>query len=72
MFRHRQSAGIDFILRAADGKIYFVGREGMTVVIRDDSATEIFSKNFIAGTFDASPVVVGRPLLLRSWTKLQM
>jgi hypothetical protein len=31
---------------------------------------EVLAKNVIDDTFDASPVVVGKQLLLRSWTKL--
>jgi outer membrane protein assembly factor BamB len=55
---------------AADGKIYFIGREGTSVVISDDANAEVLSKNVIEDTFDASPVVIGKQLLLRSWTKL--
>jgi outer membrane protein assembly factor BamB len=55
---------------AAGGKVYFVGREGTTVVISDDAKAEVLAKNVINDTFDASPVVVGNQLLLRSWSKL--
>lgn len=55
---------------AAGGKVYFVGREGTTVVISGDAKAEILAKNVISDTFDASPVVVGNQLLLRSWSKL--
>lgn len=55
---------------AANGKIYFIGREGTSVVINDGPHAEVLSKNVIADTFDASPVTVGKQLLLRSWTKL--
>ena len=55
---------------AANGKVYFIGREGTSVVISDDPETTVLSKNVIADTFDASPVAVGKQLLLRSWTKL--
>jgi outer membrane protein assembly factor BamB len=55
---------------AANGKVYFVGREGTTVVISDDAKPEVLAKNVIEDTFDASPVVLGKQLLLRSWTKL--
>lgn len=53
---------------AADGKVYFLGREGTAVVIGENG--EVLSKNLIADTFDASPVAVGKQLLLRSRTKL--
>jgi outer membrane protein assembly factor BamB len=55
---------------AAGGKVYFVGREGTTTVISDDAEAKILSKNIINDTFDASPVVIGKQLLLRSWSKL--
>jgi outer membrane protein assembly factor BamB len=55
---------------AAGGKVYFVGREGATTVISDDAEAKILSKNIISDTFDASPVVIGKQLLLRSWSKL--
>ncbi len=55
---------------SADGRIYFVGREGTCVVISDDSQATVLSKNLIPDTFDASPVAVGNQLLLRSWTRL--
>jgi len=55
---------------AANGKVYFIGREGTSVVINDGPNAEVISKNVIADTFDASPVAVGKQLLLRSWTKL--
>lgn len=55
---------------AANGKVYFLGREGTSVVINDGPYAEVLSKNVIEDTFDASPVAVGKQLLLRSWTKL--
>lgn len=55
---------------AANGFVYFIGRNGTAVVVRDDSSFEIVARNTIDGTFDASPVAVGRQLFLRSWTKL--
>jgi outer membrane protein assembly factor BamB len=55
---------------AAGGKVYFVGREGATTVISDDAEAKILSKNVINDTLDASPVVIGKQLLLRSWSKL--
>lgn len=55
---------------AANGHLYFVSREGSTCVLRDDAALEDVALNTLPGTFDASPVAVGRQLLLRSWTQL--
>jgi hypothetical protein len=54
----------------AAGRVYFVGREGTMIVIRDDDSAEVLAKNVIVDTFDASPVAVDDQLFLRSWTKL--
>lgn len=54
----------------AAGHVYFVGREGTTVVIKDDDLLETVAVNKLPGTFDASPVAVGNDLLLRSWDTL--
>lgn len=55
---------------AANGYLYFIGREGTTVVIRDDDSAEIVATNAIVDAFDATPIAVGSQLFLRSWTKL--
>jgi outer membrane protein assembly factor BamB len=55
---------------AANGYVYFVGREGTCVVLKNDETFEVASVNQINDRIDASPVVVGNRLLLRSWTKL--
>ena len=54
----------------AGGHVYFVGREGTTVVIKDDESLETVAVNKLSGTIDASPVAVGNDLLLRSWDTL--
>jgi outer membrane protein assembly factor BamB len=54
----------------AGGHVYFAGREGGTVVIKDDPSLEIVAVNKLEGTFDASPVAIGNQLFLRSWNKL--
>jgi outer membrane protein assembly factor BamB len=55
---------------AANGHLYFAGRRGTTVVLKDDASLSVASVNQIDDAFDASPVAVGTDLLLRSWTKL--
>ncbi len=54
----------------ANGYIYFVGRGGTTVVLRDNEELDTVSINAIPDSIDASPVAVGNQLFLRSWTKL--
>ncbi len=51
----------------AGGHIYFCGREGTTVVIKDDATLETVAVNKLEGALDASPVAVGNDLFLRSW-----
>ena len=55
---------------AAHGYLYFVGREGTTAVLKDNEALDVVGTNQLDGIFDASPVAVGRQLLLRSWDRL--
>jgi outer membrane protein assembly factor BamB len=51
---------------AAGGKVYLVGRNGTCVVIKDADTLEILATNVLNDPIDASPVVVGNQLLLRS------
>ncbi|MCI0461982.1 MAG: PQQ-like beta-propeller repeat protein [Gemmataceae bacterium] len=50
----------------AAGRLYFVGRDGTTVVIRRSDKVEVLAVNRLDQPIDASPVIVGRQLLLRS------
>ncbi len=54
----------------AGGHVYFAGREGTTVVVKDDPSFEIAAVNKLEGHLDASPVAIGKQLFLRSWDKL--
>jgi hypothetical protein len=54
----------------ANGHVYFVGREGGVVVIRDKAPFETVSSIRLDGNFDASPIAVGNQLFLRSWNRL--
>jgi len=55
---------------AANGHLYFVGREGTTAVLKDNETLDVVGTNTLEGTFDASPIAVGKQLFLRSWNKL--
>ncbi len=55
---------------AANGYLYYLGREGTAVVLRDDETLQTIAVNQLEGTFDASPVAVDHQLFLRSWNKL--
>ncbi|MFN0130000.1 MAG: PQQ-binding-like beta-propeller repeat protein [Verrucomicrobiales bacterium] len=55
---------------AADGRIYLIGRNGEGVVIKDAPAYEELASNKLDDKFDASPVAVGKSLLLRGHQNL--
>jgi len=49
----------------AAGRVYLVGRNGATVVIKDAEKLEVLATNRLDEKIDASPVAVGKELLLR-------
>jgi outer membrane protein assembly factor BamB len=49
----------------AQGRLYFPGREGTTLVIRHGPAFEVIAKNTLDDAFDASPALVDKEILLR-------
>lgn len=55
---------------AANGRVYLVGREGKTVVIKDDTTLDILATNTLDDHFDASPAAAGRQLFLRGHESL--
>ncbi len=50
---------------AAGGRVYFVDREGTTVVLAAGEKAEVLSTNKLSDRIDASPVVIGKTLYLR-------
>jgi outer membrane protein assembly factor BamB len=50
----------------ADDRVYFVGRNGTTVVIRNADKFEVLATNVLGEGIDASPALVGNQLFLRS------
>jgi outer membrane protein assembly factor BamB len=50
---------------AAAGRIYIVDRTGTTLVLKAGDAPEVLATNKLPDVIDASPVVVGKTLLLR-------
>ena len=50
---------------SAAGRIYFVGRDGTTLVIKHDDDIEVLSLNKLDDPIDASPAIVGIQLFLR-------
>ena len=49
----------------AAGRLYFVGQDGTTVVLRRADKMEVLSVNRLDDPIDASPVIVGRQMFLR-------
>jgi outer membrane protein assembly factor BamB len=49
----------------AAGRVYLVGRNGTTVVIKHGDKFEVLATNQLDERFDASPALAGRELLLR-------
>ena len=49
----------------ANGRVYLVGRNGATVVIKHSDKLEILATNRLEEKFDASPAVAGKELFLR-------
>jgi outer membrane protein assembly factor BamB len=50
---------------AADGRIYFAGREGTTVVVEASDKFTVLTQNTLDTGIDASPAIVGKQLFLR-------
>jgi outer membrane protein assembly factor BamB len=50
---------------AADGRIYVVGRNGVTAVVRHSDTFEVLATNTLDDRFDASPAIAGDALYLR-------
>lgn len=50
---------------AVGGRIYFVGRNGVSVVIKSGETLEILATNTLDDGFDASPAIVGDALYLK-------
>ncbi|MDB6125098.1 MAG: signal peptide protein [Pedosphaera sp.] len=49
----------------AGGRVYLVGRNGATVVIKNSDKLEVLATNKLDEQFDASPAIVGKELFLR-------
>lgn len=54
----------------ADGRVYLVGRNGTTVVLKNSGKLDKLAVNKLDDRIDASPVAVGKELILRGRTSL--
>jgi outer membrane protein assembly factor BamB len=50
---------------AADGRIYFTGRDGTTVVIRHADELDVVATNTVGEPVDASPAIAGDEMFIR-------
>ena len=67
-YANKRLNGIRHIFASPSGvgdKVYILGRDGVTVVIRHGSEFHVLSKNTLDDKFDASPVIVGDEIYLR-------
>jgi|ERR1041385_2875895 hypothetical protein len=49
----------------ANGRVYLVGRNGVTVVLKEPDKLEPLATNRLDERFDASPAIAGKDLFLR-------
>jgi hypothetical protein len=54
----------------ADGRVYFTGRNGTTLVIKHSGELEVLATNKLDDEFNTSPAIVGTQLLLRGRNSL--
>lgn len=54
----------------ADGRVYVVGRDGATVVLKHGAAYEVLATNTLDDGFDASPALVDGELFLKGYRYL--
>ena len=55
---------------AANGYLFVVGREGVSVVLKDSTQFEVVATNKLSDRIDASPVLLGKELYLRGHSHL--
>jgi hypothetical protein len=55
---------------AAAGRVYLLGRDGATVVLKRADQFEVLATNKLEDSFDASPAIVGKQLFLRGHANL--
>lgn len=73
LFEPRRLPGVGTLYSspvAANGHLYFTGRDGTTLVLKDNESLDVVATNQLNDAIDASLVAVGNQVFLRSWTKL--
>ena len=54
----------------AKERVYFAGRNGTTVVLKNGATFEVLAKNKLDDGFDASPALVDNEIFLRGYEHL--
>jgi hypothetical protein len=54
----------------AAGRVYLIGREGTTLVLKDGASYEVVATNSLEDRFTASPAVAGNEIFLRGHESL--
>jgi len=49
----------------ADGRVYIVGRDGVTMVLKHGTTFDVLAENTLDDGFDASPALVDGEIFLR-------
>lgn len=68
LINQKRLAGVENVYASpvgADGKIYFTGRDGTTVVIPNTGELEILATNTVGEPVDASPAIAGKQIFIR-------
>jgi outer membrane protein assembly factor BamB len=55
---------------SAQGRVYFAGREGATIVLKSGPAFEVLATNRLDDGFDASPALVDNEMFMRGYKYL--
>lgn len=67
-YSNKRLSDISHIFASPSGvqdKVYILGRDGVTIVIRNGPEFQVLSTNSLDDNFDASPVIVGDEIYLR-------
>ena len=67
-YHNQRLAGLENVFSspvAAEGRVYFTGRDGTTVVVRSGADFEVLATNTLDDGFDASPALVDNDMYLR-------
>ena len=72
-YQNQRLAGLSNVFSspvAAQGRVYFTGRDGTTVVIRSGAEYEVLATSMLDDGFDASPALVDDDIFLRGYRYL--